>query len=163
MVDLMQLFIGKITEVNSFITNNFWKYNVEDNAYAIMKNKEDVVCMLHSSATQWRHRFELDINFEKGNLILSGILSSSKSYGFESLTIIKADPTKDNGSPKEEKILFYEDKSWEMEINEFTKSIVNDKKISSGNSQDALNTIKTIYAIYYADKKWRQKFSIPKP
>ena len=50
-----------------------------------------------------------------------------------------------------------------MEINEFTKSIVNDKKISSGNSQDALNTIKTIYAIYYADKKWRQKFSIPKP
>ena len=26
--------------------------------------------MLNSSATQWRHRFNLDINLEKGSLIL---------------------------------------------------------------------------------------------
>ena len=34
MVDLMRLFGGEFKEVNSFISNGHWGYNVEDNAYA---------------------------------------------------------------------------------------------------------------------------------
>ena len=79
MVDLMRLFAGDFVEVQSVISNTYWNFNVEDNAYALMRTAEGVVGMFHSSATQWRHRFHLDINLERGGLILSGILSGSKS------------------------------------------------------------------------------------
>ena len=65
----------------------FWNHDVEDNAYAIMRSGAGIVAMLHSSATQWRHRFHLDIHLEKGAITLSGILSGSKSYGSETITI----------------------------------------------------------------------------
>ena len=86
-VDLMCMFGGKFTEVHSFVTNGHWGYDVEDNAYALMRTDNGVVAMLHSSATQWRHRFHLDINLERGSLIFDGILSGSKSYGAETLTV----------------------------------------------------------------------------
>ena len=57
MVDLMRLFGGEFIDVYSFISNNHWGYDVEDNAYAIMRSSSGVVAMLNSSATQWRHRF----------------------------------------------------------------------------------------------------------
>ena len=70
-----------------FVDNNFWRRDVEDNAYVIMKNDSGVVAMLHSSATQWRHKFTLEITLENACLVLSGILSSTKSYGQEILIV----------------------------------------------------------------------------
>ena len=87
MVDLMRLFGGEFTQVHSFVSNGHWGYDVEDNAYALMRTEAGVVGMLNSSATQWRHRFHLDINLERGSLILGGILSGTKSYGAETLTV----------------------------------------------------------------------------
>ena len=70
MVDLMRLFAGEFTEVQSFISNSHWGYEVEDNAYALMRTADGIVGMLNSSATQWRHRFNLDINLARGSIIL---------------------------------------------------------------------------------------------
>jgi predicted dehydrogenase len=91
MVDLMRLFAGEFCEVQSFIANSHWGYDVEDNAYALMRTADGIVGMLNSSATQWRHRFNLDINLERGSVILGGILSGSKSYGAETLTLVAAE------------------------------------------------------------------------
>ena len=101
MVDLMRLFSGEFKDVHSFISNSHWMYDVEDNAYAIMRTESGVIGMINSSATQWRHTFNLDINLEKGSLILGGILSGTKSYGAETLTKVTVDHTRDNGAPKE--------------------------------------------------------------
>lgn len=163
MVDLMRLFAGEFDEVYSFISNNHWNYDVEDNAYALMKSNNGVVALLNSSATQWRHRFHLDINLEKGSLILSGILSGSKSYGAETLTVVTADPDKDNGDPKEQITKYNNDPSWDDEMNAFAFAILNNNLIINGTSKDALNTIKLVYKIYYADKVWREKYNITKP
>lgn len=163
MVDLMRLFAGEFEDVYSFISNSHWNYEVEDNAYALMKSKNGVVALLNSSATQWRHRFHLDINLEKGSLILSGILSGSKSYGAETLTIVIADPDNDNGDPKEQITRYNNDPSWDDEIDTFASAILNDELIINGTSKDALNTIKLVYKIYYADKVWREKYNISKP
>ena len=72
----------------SFISNKFWKYDVEDNAFSIMNDKNGVIASIHSTATQWEHKFSIEITCEKGMLILSGILSSTKSYGKEQLILI---------------------------------------------------------------------------
>ena len=160
MIDLMRLFGGNFTEVFSYVSNNHWGHNVEDNAYALMKTHEGVVAMLHSSATQWRHRFNLEINLQKGNLILGGILSGSKSYGDETLTVVTADPNNDAGNPIEQTTKYNKDPSWESEINSFINSIIENSPITSGTSHDALESMKLVNQIYCNDPAWKEKFNI---
>jgi len=163
MVDLMRLFGGEFKEVHSFISNGHWGYNVEDNAYALMRTDNGIVAMLNSSATQWRHRFHLDINLEKGSIILGGILSGTKSYGAETLTIVRADPENDFGNPMEQVTRYNKDTSWRVEIDQFIDCIINNKQVINGTSDDALQTMKLVYKIYYSDPSWRKKYDIPNP
>ena len=163
MVDLMLLFAGEFTEVYSFISNSRWGHNVEDNAYAMMRTSDGIVGMLNSSATQWRHQFYLDINLERGSLILGGILSGTKSYGAETLTVVRADPDNDQGDPKEQITRYNQDPSWDAEIAVFTECILNDSPVQSSSSEDALRTMRLVFKIYYADAIWRKNYKIPKP
>jgi predicted dehydrogenase len=163
MVDLMRLFGGEFSEVQSFISNGHWGYNVEDNAYALMRTSAGVVAMLNSSATQWRHRFHLDINLERGSLILGGILSGTKSYGAETLTLVRADPDTDQGDPREQLTRYNRDPSWDAEISAFAVNVLNDTPVQSGTSDDALRTMQLVFKIYYADSNWRKTYDIPNP
>jgi predicted dehydrogenase len=163
MVDLMRLFCGEFVEVKSFITNDYWQHDVEDNAYAIMKDKQGRVAMLNSSATQWQHKFNLDISLTEGYIELSGILSGSKSYGEERIVYGKRDEESDNGQMESRTIKFLNDNSWRDEIYEFADAVLSDKKIQSGTSQDALETMKLVYQIYYNDPQWRDKYDIKNP
>jgi predicted dehydrogenase len=163
MVDLMRLFGGDFTEVHSFISNSHWGYDVEDNAYALMRTPDGVVGMLNSSATQWRHRFHLDMNLERGSLILGGFLSGTKSYGAETLTVVRADPDNDRGDPKEQITRYNRDPSWDEEISTFAECIMNDKAVPSGTSDDALRTMQLVFKIYYADAAWRSTYNILNP
>ena len=160
MVDLMRLFAGEFSEVHSFISNDHWHYDVEDNAYALMRTAEGVVAMLNSSATQWRHQFRLDINLQKGGLILSGILSGSKSYGAETLTVIYADVEADNGDPREVVTRYNHDPSWDFEIREFASSIWENRPVINSSSGDALKTMQLVEKIYKADEKWSRQWQI---
>lgn len=162
MVDLMRLFAGEFTEVMSFISNEHWGYDVEDNAYALMRTESGVVGMLNSSATQWRHRFHLDINLARGSLILGGILSGSKSYGAETLTVVTKE-NDDNGDPREQLTRYNRDSSWDLEISNFAQSILEDRPVHSGSSDDALKTMQLVYRIYHADPRWRKAYAIENP
>lgn len=163
MVDLMRLFGGEFDQVQSFISNGHWGYDVEDNAYALMRTAGGIVGMLNSSATQWRHRFHLDINLEGGSLILGGILSGTKSYGAETLTLVRADPDNDQGDPWEQVTRYNHDPSWDDEIAAFALSILDDRPVASGTSDDALRTMQLVFRIYHADSKWRETYDIPNP
>jgi predicted dehydrogenase len=163
MVDLMRLFAGEFEEVHSFVSNSHWGFDVEDNAYALMRTGNGVVGMLNSSATQWRHRFNLDVNLDGGSLILGGILSGSKSYGAETLTIVYADPHRDSGDPKEQVTRYNHDPSWDEEIRVFADCIMNSRPVDSGSSRDAFETMKLVYKIYYSDPEWRATYGIPDP
>lgn len=159
MVDMMRMFAGDFAEVHSFISNSFWNHDVEDNAYALMKTHDGVVAMLHSSATQWRHRFHLELCLTKGAIVLSGILSGTKSYGAEKITVIYA--SKDGrGDPKEQTTKFNIDPSWKDEIDAFGKAILENIPVTGGTSDEALRTMELVYKIYYADKQWSEKFGL---
>ena len=162
MLDLMQLFCGEFEEVKSFISNKHWQHDVEDNAYAIMRDSEGRIAMLHSSATQWQHKFSLDISLTKGYLELSGILTGSKSYGEETLSIGRKDEA-DVGALRSEQIKYLVDPSWEKEIGEFTDAILSEGSILYGKSTEALATMKLLYRIYFADSQWNETFFYPKP
>lgn len=159
MADLMRMFAGEFTQINSFIDNHFWNHDVEDNAYALMKTDNGVVAFLNSTATQWRHTFNLEISLSKGAILLSGILSGSKSYGAEKITIIEASED-DTGDPKETTIKYNKDNSWSDEINEFASCIINNQPIKYGTSYDAYKTMELVYKIYCADSNWKEKYNL---
>lgn len=159
MVDMMRLFGGDFTDVHSFISNNYWKHDIEDNAYALMKTDDGVVGMLHSSATQWRHMFNLSINLSRGAINLSGILTSTKSYAPETINIVFTGDN-DDGDPREQSTRYNEDKSWARELNEFADTVLNNKQVVNGSSHDALKTMELVYNIYKSDRDWSNKYNI---
>lgn len=159
MVDMMRLFAGEFTEVKSFIGNSHWNHDVEDNAYALMRTRSGVVAMLHSTATQWRHTFNLDISLAKGALVLAGILSGTKSYGQETLTVHFRGES-DQGSPRHQTTSYIDDNSWRDEIFEFAECILNDAPVLSGTSEDAYKSMELVYRIYCADDAWRERYGL---
>ncbi|MDA9027206.1 Gfo/Idh/MocA family oxidoreductase [Gammaproteobacteria bacterium] len=159
MLDLMRYLSGEnFTDVFSIIDNAFWNFDVEDNAYVLMKSPKGLVAQLHSSATQWRHVFNLEITLERGSLILGGLLTGSKSYGDETLTLITSDPSKDKGMPKESTSKYNEDVSWDNEIKYFANSLADNTSIERGSINDALETMRLIETIYKADPIWKEKY-----
>jgi predicted dehydrogenase len=159
MVDLIRLFGGEFINVKSVISNSVWNYDVEDNAYALMQSDQGVVAMLHSSASQWRHRFNLEIGLTKGALTLSGILSGSKSYGAETLTVTHRGDD-DMGDPREETTRYNHDMSWRLEVEEFADAILNKHDIKNGSVEDAFRTMQLVYQIYCADTRWRDAWDL---
>ena len=124
-----------------------------------MRTENNIVAMVHSSATQWRHQFRLEITFTKGAIVLGGILSGSKSYGDETMmTIYKG--KEEGAAPIETTARYSLDHSWKDEIDEFTKAIVENKPILYGTAQDALKTMELVYKIYCADARWKNKFQL---
>lgn len=157
MVDLLRLFGGDFVEIKSFISNNYWNFDVEDNAYAIMRTTDGVVAMLHSSATQWQHRFSLEIAFAQGYMKLEGILSGTKSYGEETLMLgRRTDATTGNLTHTTTKYL--QDNSWRDEIHEFAAAITDDAPVRHGLATDALETMRLLDRVYRSDDQWQQKW-----
>jgi predicted dehydrogenase len=163
MLDLMRLFCGNFSEVKSFVSNDFWNHDVEDNAFAIMKDNRGRVAMIHSSATQWQHKFSLEISLTKGYIELHGILSGSKSYGEEKIIIGGISEESNDGQMEHTTTRFLEDNSWKEEVFEFASAIIEGNPILSGTSSDALETMKLVYNIYYSDEIWRNKYNISNP
>jgi predicted dehydrogenase len=158
MLDLMRYFAGDFTSVHAFISNSFWNFDVEDNAYVMMKSDSGIVAQLMSSATQWQHTFNLNITLEKGSLVLGGLRTSSKSYGEETLRIISSDAEKLNTKPQVEERGYDEDISWDEEIKCFAGVLLNSDNIENGSIDEALKIMELIETIYKADPEWRAKY-----
>ena len=158
MLDLMRYFAGDFTNVHAFISNSFWNFDVEDNAYVMMKSDSGIVAQLMSSATQWQHTFNLNITLEKGSLVLGGLRTSSKSYGEETLRIISPDAQKLNTKPQVEERSYDEDISWDEEIKCFAGVLLNSDNIENGSIDEALKIMELIETIYKADPEWRAKY-----
>ena len=151
MLDLFNYFLGGFTSVKSFMSNCQWNFDVEDNAVVILKNETDQLAMLHSSATFWKHMFQLNIILEHGYLKLEGLLSKTGSYGRETLVIGRRqfeDETEAVGNPSEETIYFDKDLSWELEVGKFVDFILNDQQVSECNSEDAYNAMELVHRCY---------------
>lgn len=157
MLDMFRYFGGEFEVLFSKVNNNYWNYDVEDNVYAILANNNGVIGSIQSSATQWRHKFSLDITLTKGSLALSGILSSTKSYGAETITLVS--PKEEQpGDPSETTFKYSDDQSWAEEVTFFIKEMKATSAMAYTNSEDALRTMELVYKIYDSDLNWRKEF-----
>jgi len=163
MLDLFRHFCGDFSEVKSMVSTAYWDVDVEDNAFALLRNAEGCVAMLHSSSTQWRHRFNLEIFMSEGYLIVNGILSSTRSYGDETISVARKrfEPGFAPGQPIEEVIYFDHDPSWEREVADFIGNVRGGSPVETGNSEQALKAMELVFAIYHGDGQFMRGRSAP--
>jgi predicted dehydrogenase len=163
MVDLLRYFCGDFVEVKSMVTTAHYAINVEDNAFALLRDSQGRIAMLHSSSTQWKHCFRMEIFLSEGYITVNGILTSSRSYGDETISVARrqTDEGLAHGAPREEVIYFDTDPSWELEVDGFLDHVLNGSPVDSGNSEQALKAVQLVYAIYRDDPQFMASQSAP--
>jgi 1,5-anhydro-D-fructose reductase (1,5-anhydro-D-mannitol-forming) len=152
-IHMLDLFIhlgGDFDVVKAEVSNLYWSLEVEDNAFVILKNSESkMIASLHSTMTQWRHLFSLEVFLEKGYMVLNGLITSTMSYGEEVLSVAKNRSTAPAATWKDEvKTQYLTNNSWRYEMDHFFNAIENNNKISIGSSNDALKLMRIIDKIY---------------
>jgi predicted dehydrogenase len=146
LLDLCAMFLGDFVEVKSMIANTQGAEGIEDNAFALLRDTRGRIAQIHSSSTQWKHRFNFEIYLSGGYLSVNGILTSTRSYGDETLTVARR-PMR-SGPPTEETIFFDEDPSWATEIDAFLRCVREGTPVISGSSLQALRAMELVHKIY---------------
>jgi len=150
MLDLFLYLGGEFDKVKAEVSNLYWNLDVEDNAFVILKNsKTKMVASMHSTMTQWRHLFSLEVFMEKGYMVLNGLITSSMTYGEETLSIARNRSAAPAATFNDEVITKYmTNNSWRYEMDHFVSAIANKKPVVIGNSDHALELMETIDKIY---------------
>lgn len=149
LLDLFLMFVDDFDEVKSFVSDLYWGLDIEDNVFAMFRNANGQVASLHSTMTQWRHLFSLEIFLERGYIVLNGILSSTMSYGHEVLTIAEnRTPPPQAAHTSEERMVYKVDTSWEKEMKEFLNAIRTGAPVEVGTSGDALKLMRLVERVY---------------
>ena len=150
MLDLFLHLGGDFNRIKAEVSNLYWNLEVEDNAFVILRNTETGIdASLHSTMSQWRHLFSLEVFMEKGYMVLNGLITSSMSYGEEILSIAKNRSAAPAATWQDEvKTQYIDDHSWRYEMKHFFEAIENDTEIEIGNSADALKLMTIIDKIY---------------
>lgn len=150
MLDLFLFLTGDYDVVKAEVSNLYWQMDVEDNAFVILKESSSgKVASLHSTMSQWRHLFSMEIFLEKGYMVLNGLITSTMSYGEETLSVAKNRSTAPAATWKDEVITKYvNNNSWRYEMDHFFDSIENQTPIEYGNSNDALKLMTIIDKVY---------------
>ena len=150
MLDLFLYLSGDYDIIKAEVSNLYWKMDVEDNAFVILKDSTTgKVASLHSTMSQWRHLFSLEIFLEKGYMVLNGLITSSMSYGEEVLSVAKNRSTAPAATWKDEVITKYNiNNSWRYEMEHFFNSIENNTPVTIGNSDDAFKLMTIIDKVY---------------
>jgi len=157
MLDLFRYFSGEFTEIKSMCTTAYWDFPLEDNAFALLRNKEGRIALLHSSFTQWKHRFTFEIFLEDGYVIVDGMPSATRSYRDEWIIQGRKHTGYAIGNPPEESTFCNTDPSWDLELKEFIHCIKTGEKVKNGSSYDAYKTMQLVFGIYNADETYQTR------
>lgn len=149
MLDLLLYFCGDFQEVKAFADDHYWRGDIEDNVFAIFRNNRGQTASLHSTMTQWRYLFSLEIFLENGYIVINGLLSKSGRYGQEKIDYARnRTPAPMASHSGVVSVTFNSDQSWQLEIEEFVNAVLDDRPIQIGNTTDALKLMKIVERIY---------------
>jgi len=147
-IDLFRWFLGEFDEVFGRVATFSWDMEVEDNAFAMFRTDRGQVATMHTSWTQWKNKFLLEIIGEKGYLVVDGL---GGSYGTERLAIGKRKVS--GGAPDEESLEFPgPDISWREEMKEFASAIMENRE-PIGSGYDGLMANRLVGAVYESARR----------
>ena len=154
-IDLFRWFLGDFAEATGFISTRYWKTEpLEDNGFALFCTEKGQVASLHSSLTQWKNVFSLELFGQDGYIIVDGL---GGGYGTEKVTLGKNaffEPFRDETTE-----FRGGDSSWYEEWKEFMTAI-KERREPLGNGNDGLEALKLVNAIY---KSAREGYTVKLP
>lgn len=143
LIDLSRLFLGDLEAAAAYLPTYFWKMQVEDNAFMLLKSPSGQAAWLHASWTEWKNKFSLEIYGRDAKLQIEGL---GGSYGEESLTLYQMKP--EMGPPDVERFHFPgSDLSWQREFENFAGAIEG-RSVLNGSLEDGLAALKITADLY---------------
>lgn len=141
LIDLFRFFFGPVEEVYGLTPTLFWKMEVEDNAFALLRTFSGQILMMQASWTQWKNKFIFEIFGDKGYLLIDGL---GGSYGPETLIV----GLKKENVPEEKRFSFPDpDLALSLEWQDFI-SAIKQKKEPRGSGWDGFMAnfiVETLY------------------
>lgn len=145
-MDLSRWFLGDFSEVTGFTARWFWDIDpLEDNGLALMRTVSGRVASVHTSWTQWKNQFLLEVFGREGFVRIEGL---GGSYGVERLIVGKRRP--ESGPPDSVTEEFPgPDNSWHDEWQEFLSALA-EKREPLANGIDGWKALVLIDAVYHS-------------
>jgi predicted dehydrogenase len=149
--DLLHWFLGVPSEVYAVTQTAVWPLGaLEDNGFAIIRYPGGQIASMHTSWTQWKNLFSLEIFGDRGSLVVEGL---GGSYGEETLTV--AHRAMQGGAPRMDRFPFPgPDQSWALEWDDFLGGVL-DGRPYLGGAEDGLIAMTTLDALYRSTREQR--------
>lgn len=159
-IHMLDLFLhlsgATFDEIHAMVSSRYWNMpGIEDNVFALLRDSDSgLEVSFHSTMTQWRHLFSLEVFLERGYLVLNGIKTSSGTYGAEELSIATNRSTAPAATwESEERMQFDTDVSWDNEAAHFFGAINGTGEVEFGTSAQALAVMRVVDEIYSRDHR----------
>jgi len=125
------------------LPTSFWKMEVEDNAFLALSLKQGGLAWLHTSWTEWKNTFRMEIALRKARIDIIGL---GKSYGIETLVVHEMDETMQ--PPSTTSTIFESpDDSWATELSHFERALRGEPNLGA-TCNDVLGTWSIIEQAY---------------
>ena len=143
LIDLSRQFLGDFTSIEGFATTYYWDMPVDDNAFLLLRTRDEKTAALHVSCTEWKNLFSLEIYGRNAKLHVEGL---GGSYGVERLAYYRMLPQM---GPPETTIWEFSraDESWRVETNEFLEDI-RENRAPAASLEDARAALEVVGEIY---------------
>ena len=143
-VDLLQCINGRPREVFCMTQTAVWPVTpLEDNGFALLRYASGAVACFHTSWTQWKNVFSLEVFGTDGYLTVEGL---GGSYGTETLTLGRR--RHDGRAPDIQQEAFPgPDESWTHEWAEFVEAIISGGPYQ-GTPTEGVQVMQTLDALY---------------
>lgn len=150
LLDIMDLLAGGFDINQSLLSDKFLNIRgVEDNAFVnLYSSQNKISASLHSTITQWRYLFSLEIFLEGGAIILNGLRTSSGNYGEETLSIRHNAVRSLTEKTEDQEIKYSINNSWEKEIAAFVRSVEVNSVYPYAGLREAKNIMALLESIY---------------
>jgi predicted dehydrogenase len=117
--------------------------DLEDNGFGMFRYAGGAVAQFHTSWTQWKNLFSLEVFGTRGALVMEGL---GRSYGVETLTVVRRKP--EGGVPDLETLRYEgEDDSWKLEWADFMRGVQGSSAML-GSADDGVAAMRMLDALY---------------
>jgi predicted dehydrogenase len=119
LIDLTRFLVGDASLVFAELRTDFWKADVEDNAFLALRPEQGGFAWLHASWTEWKNTFSFELALRDAKIEITGL---GGSYGTERLTLYEMSPQM--GPPATTAWEFPQpDRSWRQELEDVVAAI----------------------------------------
>jgi predicted dehydrogenase len=149
LLDLARWFLGDFAEVAGAVGTWSWPVEpLEDNGFALLRTQAGRVASLHTSWTQWKNLFRLEILGTEGLITVEGL---GGSYGPE--RIVHAVRRPEGGAPDEREWIVPEpETAWAAEWTELVAAI-SEQREPVGSAQDGYEAARLVDAVYVSARE----------